>query len=63
METSDKKKIITTVEITDDGPIKVTGQILFKDLKRDKSDNPGEVYLCLCGRSGNKPYCDDSHKK
>ncbi len=22
-----------------------------------------EVYLCGCGLSANKPYCDDSHEK
>lgn len=22
-----------------------------------------ELYLCACGLSGNKPYCDGTHKK
>jgi CDGSH-type Zn-finger protein len=51
------------IEVTEDGPIRITGRILLLDSKRDITDNPDEVYLCRCGRSGNKPYCDDSHKK
>ncbi len=56
------KKSLTIVEVIDDGPLKISGNIILKDLKKDIIDNPAEVFLCRCGRSGNKPYCDDSHK-
>ena len=61
----DKKdfKSQATIEVVDNGPIKITGNILIRDSKRDLTDNSEEVYLCRCGRSGNKPYCDESHKK
>ena len=62
METTDKKKSLTIVEVIDDGPLKISGNIILKDLKKDIINNPAEVFLCRCGRSGNKPYCDDSHK-
>jgi CDGSH-type Zn-finger protein len=52
-----------TVEVLDNGPIKISGNILLRDLKRDIIESPREVYLCKCGRSKNKPYCDESHKK
>ena len=51
------------IEIEENGPIKITGNILLNDSKRNITDKPEEVYLCRCGKSGNKPYCDDSHKK
>jgi len=51
-----------TVEVLEDGPIKITGNFMLSDSKRDIMDSPEEVYLCRCGRSGNKPYCDNSHK-
>ena len=51
------------VEVIDGGPLRITGKINLWDLKRDITENPCEVYLCRCGRSSNKPYCDDSHKK
>lgn len=63
METNSEKKSITLVEVMDDGPLKITGNIILKDLKRDLTESPSEVYLCRCGRSQNKPYCDCSHKK
>jgi CDGSH-type Zn-finger protein len=51
------------VEVIDFGPLKITGNFLLKDVKRDKEESPGEVFLCRCGKSANKPYCDESHKK
>jgi CDGSH iron-sulfur domain-containing protein 3 len=63
MGTDDNKQASVIVEVIDGGPLKITGQILFKDIKKDISDTPVEVYLCRCGRSCNKPYCDESHKK
>jgi CDGSH iron-sulfur domain-containing protein 3 len=62
METNDYKKPLTIVEVIDGGPLKITGNIILKDLKKDITDNPVEISLCRCGRSGNKPYCDCSHK-
>lgn len=62
MEENKEFKSQATIEIIDNGPIKVTGNILLVDSKRDITDKPEEVWLCRCGRSANKPYCDESHK-
>jgi CDGSH iron-sulfur domain-containing protein 3 len=51
------------VEVTDNGPIRITGNFLLSDSKKDIMESPAEVWLCRCGRSQNKPYCDSSHKK
>ena len=51
------------IEVTDNGPIRISGNVLITDAKRDIVDKPQEVWLCRCGKSANKPYCDDSHKK
>lgn len=62
----DDKKVInsqTIIDVIDFGPLKITGNFTLKDLKRDKEESPGEVWLCRCGKSANKPYCDESHKK
>jgi CDGSH-type Zn-finger protein len=63
MEDNKAFKPEARVEVIDLGPLKVTGNFEIKDLKRDKVYSPSEVFLCRCGRSENKPFCDDSHKK
>jgi CDGSH iron-sulfur domain-containing protein 3 len=63
MNSSYEKKLQAHVEVIDFGPLKITGNFVIKDLKRNKEISPGEVYLCRCGKSENKPFCDESHKK
>ena len=63
MEENKGHKTDVKIEVIDFGPLKITGNFILKDLQRDKEDSPGEVWLCRCGNSENKPYCDGSHKK
>jgi CDGSH iron-sulfur domain-containing protein 3 len=63
MEENKENKTKAIIEIIDSGPLKITGNFHLKDLKRDQEDSPLEVSLCRCGKSGNMPYCDESHKK
>ena len=63
MEENNEKKSKVVVEVIEFGPLKITGNFLIKDLQRNKEDSPGEVRLCRCGKSANKPYCDESCKK
>ena len=63
MEANKEKKTQAIVEVIDFGPLKISGNFILKDIKRGKEDSPGEVWLCRCGKSGNIPYCDESHKK
>jgi CDGSH-type Zn-finger protein len=46
------------------GPLEVSGSVQLLDADGKPvpaGDDP--VYLCRCGRSSNKPFCDGSHKK
>jgi CDGSH-type Zn-finger protein len=63
MEENKEKKSQAVIEVTDFGPLLVSGNFILKDIKRDKEESPVEIKLCICGKSGNKPYCDESHKK
>jgi CDGSH-type Zn-finger protein len=63
MEEKKENKQQAVIEVLDSGPLKISGNFKLKDMKRDTEISPGEVLLCLCGRSRKKPYCDDSHKK
>lgn len=60
-ENTGKPKV--KIELIKNGPMKITGDFRLMDLKRGFEDCPGEVLLCRCGNSKNKPYCDDSCKK
>ena len=63
MEENRENKSHVIIEVVDFGPLKVSGNIQLKDMKRGIEEFPGEVWLCRCGNSGNKPYCDESHKR
>jgi CDGSH iron-sulfur domain-containing protein 3 len=63
MEENKELKTKAIIEVTDNGPLIITGNFRIKDLKRDTEESPGEVWLCRCGKSTNKPFCDESHKK
>jgi len=63
MEEKKEFKAQAAIEVIDFGPLKITGNFQLKDLKREKEESPGEIWLCRCGRSATKPYCDGSHKK
>lgn len=60
MEKPIQNKSHVTVEIIESGPLKITGNFIIKDLKRNTEETPGEILLCRCGKSHNKPYCDGS---
>ncbi len=53
--------IIAEVKFLDNGPIVATGVTLV-DGEGNQLDSKAEVYLCRCGLSKNKPFCDGSHK-
>ena len=63
MEENKENKTQAIIEAVDFGPLKITGNFIIKDMKKGTEDSPKEVWLCRCGKSCNKPYCDESHKK
>lgn len=55
----------STISIIKHGPIKVSGLFKLKgpDGNDITPDQQTEIYLCACGHSQNKPFCDGTHKK
>ena len=47
------------------GPLKIEGTIELSDGSGRQWDLTGKpaVFLCRCGASENKPFCDGAHKK
>jgi 3-phenylpropionate/trans-cinnamate dioxygenase ferredoxin subunit len=54
-----------TVTVTENGSYKVTGAIAL--VGPDGAPVPGAsgdpIFLCRCGGSKNKPFCDGTHSK
>lgn len=53
----------TIVEVTSNGPLMVYGNIKVKDSEGNETVKNKVTAFCRCGASGNKPYCDGSHRK
>lgn len=52
-----------TVEPTPDGPLHVRGNLEILSGTGRTVNRVAEAWLCRCGQSVNKPYCDGSHRK
>jgi len=56
---------MTDVSITAlaNGPLEVSGACTIKDSAGQTLKEAEKMYLCRCGHSANKPFCDGSHKR
>ena len=51
------------IKAIENGPLKISGDINLIGKDGKKLETKGDVFLCRCGHSQNKPFCDGSHKK
>jgi CDGSH-type Zn-finger protein len=54
----------TDIVVSPNGPLRISGTFIIKDAEGRSFDLAGRsaISLCRCGGSGNKPFCDGSHK-
>jgi CDGSH-type Zn-finger protein len=53
-----------TVKGLKNGPLEISGGVTILDHSGKEYADIGEpVYLCRCGQSKSKPYCDGSHTR
>ncbi|HYB41008.1 MAG TPA: CDGSH iron-sulfur domain-containing protein [Candidatus Methylomirabilis sp.] len=53
-----------TVKPLQDGPLQLKGEVEVLDAQGNPIPGKGgDVYLCRCGHSANKPFCDGKHKQ
>jgi CDGSH-type Zn-finger protein len=58
MEKTNEK---TSILFLENGPIQVSGEVKISGQYGEK-ETQDSIYLCRCGGSKNKPYCDGSHR-
>lgn len=58
---ADDKK--TTFKALKNGPLEVTGNFTITGSDGAPIDVKSPVYLCRCGGSSNKPFCDGTHNR
>ena len=52
-----------TIQVTADGPYLVTGAVELKDTDGRVHPAKSKIWLCRCGASTKKPFCDGTHSK
>lgn len=53
----------TNIQVTPNGPLKVEGDFVIHKADGSPDTHKGmTVFLCRCGHSNTKPFCDGSHK-
>lgn len=54
----------TKITVRTDGPLRVEGDVELVDMEGKAYGLGGRtaIALCRCGHSGNKPFCDGTHK-
>lgn len=60
---SEKPATKASVHVLTDGPLRVVGPCLVTLANGSEELREKDVFLCRCGHSSNRPFCDGSHKK
>ena len=58
----DKSKM-TSITPLENGPLEVDGDVLMKNSTGNQIKTKEKFYLCRCGHSLEKPFCDGTHRK
>jgi len=57
------KEKSATFRIIENGPLEIKGNFTIVNHKGEDITLVTPAYLCRCGNSSNKPFCDGSHRK
>jgi CDGSH iron-sulfur domain-containing protein 3 len=51
------------IKFIKNGPAEITGEFRLIDADGKEMKTENTIYLCRCGSSDNKPFCDGTHRK
>ena len=60
---SESKETRTAIDVLKNGPVKVHGPCTVTQSDGSMQELDKDIFLCRCGHSANKPFCDGSHKR
>lgn len=63
VETTPQFEENSSIKLLKDGPIEFNGECVIIDDEGNESYKSGKFFLCRCGGSSNKPFCDGTHRK
>ncbi len=58
-----EEKKTTKCTVFDNGAILIEGDFEIVDAQGNKIESPNPAYLCRCGHSKKKPFCDGMHRE
>ena len=50
-------------KVLKNGPLQINGSFTIKDRNGELLETKDIAFLCRCGGTKNKPFCDGSHRK
>ena len=53
----------TKITVMPDGPLMIEGSLTVNKMSGENIKEGEKLFLCRCGHSSNKPFCDGAHKK
>jgi len=59
----EKKKKTAEFKVLRNGPLQVSGNFILKSMEGKVIEAKDPIFLCRCGGSKNKPFCDGSHRR
>ena len=51
------------IKVLKQGPLQVSGDFILKSADGETIETKEQAFLCRCGGSANKPFCDGSHRR
>ncbi len=62
-EVEETRKTESIIETIENGPLMVYWNLTVKHHNGEETKKSKVTAFCICGASGNKPYCDGTHAK
>ena len=53
----------TKITVMPNGPLMIEGNLTVNKMSGENIKDGEKLFLCRCGHSENKPFCDGAHKK